>query len=151
VTASATNVRQMQAIIDRLRRMDCDVRLFPGWETRGRSWSFTPRGIVDHHDASTVKAGEWGALGWIMDGSPIAPLSQFQVPRCAAGVPTVGIVAAGGCNHAGKGGPYRDVPRDAGNRLFYGAEKANSGREPYTDAADFASDMLFAAVLEVVS
>ena len=154
--ATAADARRMQAVIDRVRRYGVTVREMPGWQTRGRDFARTPVGIVDHHDASTRKSGEWGALGYILSGSPIAPLSQFQVARALDGVPKVAVVAAGICNHAGKGGPTRfgptTVPVDAGNAWLYGAEKANDGlSEPYTAAAHYATDALFRAVLEVIS
>lgn len=146
--------RRMQAIIDRCRRdYHLNVVEFGGWETLGATWARVPVGIVDHHDASSRKSGEWGAIGIIRygrDGLP-PPLSQFQIPRCLTSIPTVGIVAAGRANHAGRGGPaFGVVPRDQGNSWLYGAECANDGvGEPYTAAAHYAHDALFRVVLEV--
>jgi hypothetical protein len=41
------------------------------------------------------------------------------------------------------------VPTNDGNAWLYGAEKANNGLgEPMTDAANYATDALFRAVLE---
>jgi hypothetical protein len=147
----------MQAIIDRIQRRDVIVRLVPGWESRGRTWARVPVGIIDHHDASTRKSGEWGALGIITSGRSDVPgpLSQFQVARAVDGVPKVAVVTAGRANHAGPGGPASfgpiTVPLDQGNSWVYGAEKANDGvSEPYTAAAHYATDVLFVAVLEVI-
>lgn len=154
MTATTADVRRMHAIYKRLRAADVKVVLVPGWDERGRPQSFQPLAVVDHHDASTRKAGEWGALGIITHGRAgiPAPLSQFQGARCLDGIPKVAIVAAGRANHAGFGGPWRGIPRDSGNRYAYGVEWANDGRgEPYTDAAVYAKNHLFAAVLEVVT
>ena len=156
--ADTGDVRRMQAIIDRLRRWEVVVREMPGWQTAGATWSRVPVGILDHHDASSIKSGEWGSLGTILAGRPadgIPPrLSQFQVARALDAVPKVAICAAGRANHAGRGTwRFPDglvIPRDDGNSWLYGAEKANNGLgEVATAAADYATDGLFRAVLEV--
>lgn len=146
--------KRMQAIIDRCRRdYQVNVVEFGGWQDLGATWARVPVGIIDHHDASSRKSGEWGAIGIIRDGRTgiPAPLSQFQIPRCLTRIPTVGIVACGRANHAGLGGPmWGLVPKDAGNAWLYGAESANDGLgEPYTEAAHYAHDALFRTVLEV--
>lgn len=152
--ASAADARRMAAIGALIQSWAVTVRWMPGWETRGGDWARVPVGIVDHHDASSIKSGEWGSLGYILSGSPIAPLSQFEIARGLDGVPKVAIVAAGRCNHAGKGA-YRFpdglvVPTDSGNSWLYGMEKANDGlREPMTDALHYAADAVSRAVLEV--
>jgi hypothetical protein len=144
----------MLAIGQDCERWGVQVRWMPGWDTRGATWARVPVGILDHHDASSIKSGEWGSLGYILDGSPISPLSQFQVARCLDAVPKLAIIAAGRCNHAGVGGPYRHpdglaVPADVGNAYYYGAEKANNGLgEAMNDAFHYATDALFRAVLE---
>lgn len=157
--ASAADVRRMQAILVRTRAWGVVDRLMPGWETSGADWARTPVGIVDHHDGSSVKSGEWGALGTIMAGRPadgIPPrLSQFQVARCLDGLPKLAVCAAGRANHAGVGAwRFPDgliVPTNQGNGYLYGAEKAHSGgpNEKSTEAFDYATDALFRAVLEV--
>ncbi len=158
IVADTDDVKRMRSIITRVQALDVVVRLVPGWESRGRDWTRTPVGIIDHHDASTRKSGEWGSLGVIIAGRPgvPAPLSQFQVGRALDQVPRVAVVAAGRANHAGKGGPLTFgpvlVPQDQGNSWVYGAEKANDGvSEPYTSAAHYATDVLFLAVLEVIT
>lgn len=154
--ADAGDVARMRRIIGRLQAAGVTVREMPGWETRGATWTRIPRGVVDHHDASTVKSGEWGSLGVILAGRPgiPPPLSQFQVARGLDGIPKVAICGAGRANHAGRGGPYvlpaATVPLDAGNSWMYGAEKANDGlREPYTVAGLYATVALFAAIADV--
>lgn len=156
--ASDADVRRMRAIVDHAARHFGIVwRLLPGWETLGATWSRTPAGLVVHHDASSRKAGEWGALGIIRYGRAgiPAPLAQLQAARCLDGVPKAAVVAAGRANHAGAGGPYRfpdglTIPRDAANAWLYGMEAANDGiGEPYAPAAHYTRDALARSILEV--
>jgi hypothetical protein len=148
--ADAGDVRRMEAIIARLRAWDVVDRQMPGWQSRGLTWARVPVGIIDHHDAASIKSGEWGALGDILVNNK----AQFQVARALDGVPKVAIVAAGRSNHAGVGA-YRFpdglvIPTDNGNAWLYGAEKVNNGLgEVATPAADYAANALFRAVLEV--
>jgi hypothetical protein len=155
---STADVRRIRAIADYARReFAVAVTELPGYDTLGATWARTPVGLVVHHDASSRKAGEWGALGIIRygrDGIP-APLANFQIGRCLDNVPRFAVVAAGRANHAGIGGPYRfpdglTVPRDVANAWMYGSESANDGLgEPYTAAAHYTRDALARAVLEV--
>lgn len=155
----AGDIRRMRAIIDRLKAFDVVPREMPGHEERGGTWARVPVGIIEHHDAASIKSGEWGALGLILDGTPRGipgPLSQFQVARCLDGIPKVAIVADGRASHAGTGiWRFPDglqIPRDSGNAWLYGTEVANNGLgEPYTAACDYAIDALCRAVLEVCS
>lgn len=145
---------RMRAIIHRCRRdFALEVLEVPGWPDRGYTWARVPIGIIDHHDASSRKSGEWGSLGVIRDGRPgiPGPLSQFQIGRCLDNRPRLAVVAAGRANHAGRGGPiWGLVPRDAANAWVYGAEAANDGvGEHYTWAAHYTHDALFRTVLEV--
>lgn len=158
MSASPADVRRAQAIIARVRKTDVRVLLVGGWESRGRPQAFDPRTVTDHHDASSIRSGEWGALPVVTTGygSLPGPLSQFTIARCLR-VPQIAVVAAGRANHAGLGGPLDVggglvIPKDSANRYSYGVEKANNGLdERATDEADYAADVLFAAILEVVS
>ncbi len=148
--ADSGDVKRMQAIIDRLRAWDVVPREMSGWQSRGLTWARVPVGIIDHHDAASIKSGEWGALGDIVNNNK----AQFQVARCLDGVPKVAICAAGRSAHAGVGAwRFPDglvIPTNDGNAWLYGAEKANNGiGEKATGAADYAADALFRAVLEV--
>jgi hypothetical protein len=147
------DVERMTEIIRRVRvDYDVEVREMAGWQSRGANWARVPVGIIDHHDASSRKSGEWGALGIIVEGRPgvPGPLSQFQIARCLDGRPRLAVVAAGRANHAGLGGPLPGIPQNTGNSYLYGAEAANDGLgEPYTDAAHYAHDALFRAVADV--
>jgi hypothetical protein len=152
--ADAGDVRRMQRIIARVEKAGVVVRPLNGWEGVGATFAEVPVGLVDHHDASSRKSGEWGALGVIANGRPGVPkpLSQFQVARCLDDIPKLAVIAAGRANHAGRGGPLQVggiyVPASYGNAMLYGVEKANDGLgEPMTPAAHYATDVLFYAVL----
>ena len=145
---------RMTRIGQHLAHAGVTVRWIEGWETRGATWPRVPVGLVDHHDASSRKSGEWGSLGAIVHGrktpTPLpGPLASFQGARCLDGVPKVAVCAAGIGSHAGKGGPATPVPAHGGNSWLYGDEWANNGTtEPYTDAARYAREALAWAVLQ---
>lgn len=150
--ATRADADRMRLIASRLLIAGIEILWVPGWDTRGADWVRTPIGIVDHHDASSTKSGEWGSLGVIRDGRTgiPGPLSQFQIGRGLDGRPRVAIVAAGRANHAGKGGPMWAIPKDVANSWVYGAEAANDGvSEPYTPAANRAHLALFSSVAAV--
>lgn len=156
--ADAGDVRRMQKILDLTRSYGIVVREMPDWQSRGATFARVPVGLIDHHDASTRKSGEWGALGIIVYGRTgiPGPLSQFQVARCLDGVPKMAVCAAGRANHAGRGGSVNlggiYVPANAGNSMLYGVEKANDGvGEPHTSAMHYATTGLFHAIMEVIS
>lgn len=162
MSATDADRSRMRAICARLVAHGVRVVYFDGWDNRGNGLTFQPRGLVEHWDASTVAAGNWGALSVIINGrggaSPVPPpLSQFQGARCLDGVPTMGIVAAGRANHAGTGGPYRlpdgtVIPLDSGNRYMYGREFAWAGPgETLRPAAKHAAGALAYSVREVLS
>jgi hypothetical protein len=151
--ADAGDARRMQAAIDRLRAWDVVVREMSGWQARGLTFARVPIGVIDHHDASSIKSGEWGSLGYELTG-PLAPSNQIQVARCLDGVPKVAVLAAGRCNHAGVGSwRFPDgvvVPTNDGNSWLYGVEKANDGiSEDGNEAHHYAADAVFRALLEV--
>lgn len=149
--ASAADAARLRRIEDRVRSAGVQVREIEGRLSRGSTWTRTPVGLIDHHDASTAKSGEWGALGVVTYGRTgiPGPLGNFQVARCLDGVPRIASVAAGRANHAGLGGPYGPVPKDSGNSWLYGIEKAHDGgSEPITKAAHYATDVLFWAILQ---
>lgn len=162
MSATAGDVARMRAIAARLVAHGVRVVYFDGWDSRGNGLTFDPKGLVEHWDASTAAAGEWGSIGIIINGrggaAPIPPpLSQFQGARCLDGVPKMGIVAAGRANHAGTGGPYRlpdgtVIPADSANRYMYGREFAWAGpTEALRPAARFAAGALAYSVREVLS
>ena len=149
---------RMLAIGRMIESWDVVVRWMPGWETRGLTWARVPVSIFEHHDASSIKSGEWGSLGLIMDGSARGipgMLSQFQHGRALDGVPKVAIVGCGRASHAGIGGPFRFpdglvIPANVANAYAYGQEVANNGLgEPYSDALNYSIEATERAFLEV--
>jgi hypothetical protein len=100
-----------------------------GWQNRDAEprTSYAPgRLYVEHHDASTLLSGNWGALAYITANNlaNIVTARDGQLALNAAGVQW----------HAGVGGPRGDVPRNLGNPNSLGNEVCNSGRESYSDA-----------------
>src|SRR5437868_8805207 len=51
-----------RSIAARLTAHGVRVVYFDGWDLRGNGLTFDPRMLVEHWDASTVAAGEWGAI-----------------------------------------------------------------------------------------
>jgi hypothetical protein len=148
--ASNAEADRIKRIVARVNRLDSGVRVVyvSGWQDRGTGGTFSPRGLIDHHDASSVTSGTWGAIGTVTHGRPDVPgpLSQFFVAR--GSVPQIAVVAAGRANHGGLGGPHKGIPQHSANAYTYGIEKANNGvGESYTDASIRATRVLFAAIL----
>jgi N-acetylmuramoyl-L-alanine amidase len=115
-------------LADVLRGAGCRVVEESGWKTRGRDGSFTPRGIMLHHDASP--AGETSnGVDVIRDGRPglAGPLAQLWLAYDG----TWHVVAAGRANHAGEG-QWHECPRDQGNAYFIGIETDHTTNEQWT-------------------
>jgi LysM repeat protein len=86
---------------------------------------YTPgRLYVEHHDASSLLSGNWGALAYITRNN----LANIVTARDGQ----VALNAVGVQHHAGKGGPRWDVPAGLGNPNSLGNEVCNSGRESYS-------------------
>lgn len=115
----------MPDLAQHLRHWGLKVVEIDGWRTRGRPFSFEPRGIICHHDASSISSGNWGAREVIVHGRSdlTGPLSQFVLARDGQ----VAIAAAGYANHAGSGGPVDGIPEDMGNTHCWGIEACNNG------------------------
>ncbi len=147
------DLARMERILTRVEKAGVKIREMDGWRTRGRTFERVPVGLIDHHDASLPRHGEWGFLNAAVNGrtspTPVpGPLSQFQVARCLS-VPQLAVCAAGRANHSGRGGPYGPVPQDAGSSWLYGVEKAHGGDsdEPMTENFHYTTDALFDAIL----
>jgi hypothetical protein len=100
-----------------------------GWQTRDAEpkTPYDPtRMFLEHHDASTILSGTWGALAYVTNQK----LAQLVYSRDGQAI----LVAAGVTWHAGVGGPFLDVPANQGNRYSMAVEVANSGAEPYSPA-----------------
>lgn len=101
-----------------------------GWETRGRPGAFGPvHGVLCHHTAG-ARTGNAPSLGEIVNGRPdlAGPLAHLHLARDG----TFTIVAAGRCNHAGKG-KWQGIT--TGNTSFIGieAENVGDGTDPWPD------------------
>jgi hypothetical protein len=99
-----------------------------GWERRARSsggFSVAPLGCVWHHTASNTSPAN--DLSYMINGSDDAPIGNMLLDRDGV----VWMIAAGGANTQGKGGPHTfsrgTVPLDSGNSQLWGIEVANSG------------------------
>lgn len=115
-----------------LRSYGLTVKKVDGWQTRGTGGTFEPRSIVDHHTASSRNSGNTPSVGIVTHGRTglPGPLSNFVLGRDG----TIVFIAAGRCNHAGYGGPFRGIPRDSANPYTIGIEAENDGiGEPWTD------------------
>jgi hypothetical protein len=128
------------------RRNGLRVKAVAGWKRRGRPGTFEPRGVMFHHTASSRGGGMAPALGVVVAGRSdvTGPLCNILVGRDG----TVYLVAAGRANHAGTGGPWRNVPTDSGNAYMIGVEVENDGvGEPWSPALLQACDVVFATLL----
>ena len=93
----------------------------PGWRTRGRGEAGPIKGVICHHTAGPV-SGNMPSLGIVTNGREglPGPLSQLCLGRDG----TFFVVAAGRCNHAGRGNWQGFT---AGNTNFIGIEAENTG------------------------
>ncbi len=131
---------------DAFRKNGLRVREVEGWKSRGRPGTFAPRGVIFHHTASNRHGGSAASLGTCLHGRPgiTGPLCNVLVARDG----TVHLIAAGRANHAGKGGPFRNIPRDSGNAFLAGVEVENDGvGEKWTPELLQTCDVVFATLL----
>jgi hypothetical protein len=93
----------------------------PGWQNRGRGDVGPIKGVICHHTAGP-RNGNMPSLGIIINGRSDlpGPLSQLALGRDG----TFFVVAAGRCNHAGRGNWQGFT---AGNTNFIGIEAENTG------------------------
>lgn len=107
-----------------LIKFGLQVKLVPGWQTRGSS-AFNPKGSVGHHTAGP-KTGDHPSLKVCIDGRPglRGPLCNTFLPRgLTVEQRVVYVVAAGRANHAGLGG-FRGL---VGNSSVFGTEAEDDG------------------------
>lgn len=115
-------------LADELRVVGLSVSEVSGWKTRGYDPTrafYGNRGVLLHHTASPLNTSDVSALNTIVNGRSDlpGPLSQLMIGRDLK----VYVVAAGRANHAGLGGPIRDIPLDDGNTYLPGIEVVNDG------------------------
>ena len=101
----------------------------PNWRSRGRGDVGTIKGVICHH-TSGPKTGNMPSLGVVTNGRNdlAGPLAQLCLGRDG----TYFIIAAGRCNHAGRGN-WQGIK--SGNTNFIGIEAENTGevRGPKAD------------------
>jgi peptidoglycan hydrolase-like protein with peptidoglycan-binding domain len=104
-----------------LRNAGLKVATVDGWETRGSGDMGDIRGVLCHHTAGP-RQGNMPSLKTIVQGRPDlpGPLAQLGLGRDG----TFYVIAAGRCNHAGKG-VWNGVT--LGNTHFIGVEAENTG------------------------
>ena len=93
----------------------------PGWRTRGRGDMGIVKGVMCHHTSGSAR-GIMPSLGVITNGRPdlAGPLAPLGLGRDG----TFFVVAAGRCNHAGRG-MWQGL--STGNSNFIGIEAENTG------------------------
>lgn len=110
-------------LADVLRDAGLDVVEVDGWKGRGVA-GLTPIGVMEHHTA--------GALGRPTPSLNICINGRAGLPGPLCNV-YIGrdlrcyVVASGIANHAGVGGPYGRIPRNAGGRYTVGFEIEHTG------------------------
>jgi peptidoglycan hydrolase-like protein with peptidoglycan-binding domain len=108
---------------DVLKAAGLKVAPVPGWEIRGRGDAGRIFGVLCHHTAGR-KDGNMPSLNTLINGRPdlSGPLAQLGLGRDG----TYFVIAAGRCNHAGKGNLNGVVN---GNTNLIGIEAENTGLE----------------------
>ncbi|PWW50275.1 peptidoglycan recognition protein family protein [Actinokineospora spheciospongiae] len=112
---------------DVLRAAGLAVVEYPGWATRARSGSFAPRGLMIHHDASTV--GPSPGVPAFM-ANPANNGAQLWVDTAG----TWHLIAAGRMPHAGLGTGWGVARADRGNEDTAGVETDHTIGEPWPAA-----------------
>lgn len=108
-------------LADVLKNAGLKVAPVPGWQDRGRGDVGQTLGVLCHHTAGGKK-GNMPSLDLIVKGRPDlpGPLAQLGLGRDG----TFYVIAAGRCNHAGKG-IWQGLVN--GNSNFIGIEAENTG------------------------
>lgn len=116
-----------------LAALGADYEEVDGWRGRqvgpGEHWDC--EWVIDHHTAAAHADGH-ESLRWLVHGG----LAGVRAPYAHALIgrePKIFLIAAGRANHAGVGGPFKNVPKDSMNAYGYGIEVEAPGR-----AQDFA-------------
>lgn len=93
----------------------------PGWKERqvGPDDLWDCEWVINHHTA-THSEGH-GSLNFLQNGG----LTGIRAPYAHALIgrePMIFLIAAGRANHAGRGGPFKEVPKNSMNAYGYGIE-----------------------------
>lgn len=130
-----------------LKNAGLKVALVDGWETRGHGDVGKTLGILCHHTAGP-KTGNMPTLHTLVNGRSDlpGPLAQLGLGRDG----TFYVIAAGKCNHAGKG-IWKGLVN--GNTNFIGIEGENMGTSqdfPWPDVQLDAYQRGVAAILQYI-
>lgn len=129
-----------------LKESGLKVALVDGWEYRGRGDIGDVCGVICHHTAGPKK-GNMPSLRTLIEGRSDlpGPLSQLGLGRDG----TFYVIAAGRCNHAGKG-IWQDIR--TGNSNFIGIEAENTGtsNDPWPQVQMDAYERGVAAILKQI-
>jgi len=120
------------------------VALVDGWQDRGDGDIGKVFGVICHHTAGP-KNGNMPSLGTLIKGRPDlpGPLSQLGLGRDG----TYFVIAAGRCNHAGKGS-WKGIT--TGNSNFIGIEAENTGLSNDTPWPDVQLDAYHRGVAAIL-
>jgi hypothetical protein len=111
-------------LADILRKEGLQVQEEGGWQQRGHGDMADIRGVLLHHTAGAPE-GNYPSLAIVRDGDASLP-----GPRANLGLARDGswiVIAAGQAWHAGKGGPWQNVPKDDANQYMIGVEAESVG------------------------
>lgn len=115
---------------------DAGLKVAPvnGWENRGDGDVGKTVGVICHHTAGP-RNGNMPSMNTLLNGRPDlpGPLAQLGIGRDG----TFYVIAAGRCNHAGKG-TWQGVT--TGNSSFIGIEAENTGLSNDTPWPDVQMD-----------
>lgn len=132
--------RYLDKMPDALRAAGLTVKEIDGWERRARSTGGLVEGpvaIIVHHTTSgpsrqaADEANTLAKTARDSKGRLVAPLANLFLDRQA----TWWVLAGGGANTNGTGGPWGPIPKDSANVRVIGIEAANNGvGEPWSTA-----------------
>lgn len=117
-------------VTDAFRGSGVNVVVYKGWTTRSaKTTTVDHQGVMGHDTGSQSGSSYAGVLGWVVSGSPIAPLCNIMTGPAGYGglsAPRIDVIAAGRTNHAGRPDDTWD-PFDAwlaglGNKHMVGVE-----------------------------
>jgi hypothetical protein len=139
-------MNELTWMADAFRSHGLRVREVKGWKQRGRSGTFAPRGVIFHHTAAGTGGGNAPSLSICVRGRAgiPGPLCNVLIGRDG----TVFVIAAGRANHAGSGGPFRNIPKNSANAFMAGVEVENNGvGEKWSKQLLATADIVFADLL----
>lgn len=129
-------------LADVLRRAGLKVVERPGWEVRGRGKMGTVKGVLCHHTGAGSRDGLLNLIERGRDDLP-GPLSQLFLDDDG----TFYVLAAGRCNHAGRGN-WQGVVNGNSELIGIEARNAGNGKDIWEEAQLDAYAVGVAAILK---